>query len=133
MEFTPKLTAASNGRTAFVAEDELVLLLDVEQTLTDLGFAVAGMATNLADALVAAESGCFDVAVLDVHLGDGKIDTLAEAFIGRGIPIVFTTGDSSPAFLQRFATCPVVQKPYDREQLGDAILRTLSRASEAVE
>ena len=52
-----------------VAEDEALILLDIEQTLVDAGVKTVISATTVDEALAAIESGAIEAAVLDLHLG----------------------------------------------------------------
>jgi CheY-like chemotaxis protein len=100
------------GARVLVVEDEVMLSLNLEAMLLDLGCVVAGAADKLDDALQIARTSDFDVALLDVNLGGKRVDPVAEAIRARGIPIVFITGYGKTA-----ASGLVLEKPYDAAAL----------------
>lgn len=105
------------GKSVLVVEDEPMLSLDLQDILTDLGFAVAGAAERIEPALELARMLAFDVAVLDVNIGDQSILPVAEIVDGRGLPIVFATGyghGEVPGGIRGV----VLEKPYGIDALG---------------
>ena len=72
-------------------EDEALVLLLLQDMLTELGCEIAGSATRLDSALRLAIDGEFDLAILDVNLHGKRIDPIADAIAGRGLPIIFVT------------------------------------------
>jgi CheY-like chemotaxis protein len=105
----------------FLVEDEPLLLMAASEMLTDLGHQVVGMATGLDSALKAARSDAFDLAVLDVNLGGDRIDPVAVVLADRGIPFVFTTGYGARTLAPAFGGRPCVCKPFELEELGEAL------------
>jgi FixJ family two-component response regulator len=74
----------------------------------------------------------FDLAVLDVKLGDAEGNSLdvAAMLAEAGTPFVFLTGmrvDNVHA--KKFPQAPVVEKPYDASTLLDAAQRALKSAA----
>ncbi|MBW3096404.1 HWE histidine kinase domain-containing protein [Pseudohoeflea coraliihabitans] len=102
-------------------EDNLIIALDVEEVLTDLGIKKVTVCGEVASALAAVDEGV-DCAMLDINLGSETSFPVAEALLERGIPFVFASGygdaTSLPASL---AETPILSKPYDRE----AIVRSI--------
>lgn len=120
-----------SGVRVLVVEDEPLIALELEDMLTELGCSVAGRAARLAPAVRLAADLEFDVAVLDVNLGEARVTPAAEVIAGRGIPIVFTTGygeTQREAFRATKAGCVVVNKPYDTATLAKALLHLLGEA-----
>lgn len=105
-------TSVATARRVLIVEDELLIAMVLEDILDLLGCTVAGHATTLAeaDALVAAND--VDVAVLDVNLGADPVYPLADRLRAAGIGIVFATGSHRSQLPERFADCPVMEKPY---------------------
>lgn len=119
------------GVRVLVVEDEPLIALELEDMLTELGCSVAGKAARLAPAMTLAAELEFDVAVLDVNLGETRIGPAAEVIAGRGIPIVLTTGYGEAQGETLRATkagCVVVTKPYDTETLAKALRDILAKA-----
>jgi AmiR/NasT family two-component response regulator len=116
-----------DGLRVIIAEDELVLSLDLEDMITQMGCVIVGNATRVSRALELASDTACDVAVLDVNLNGESIDEAADILIARGVPVVFTTGYSPKAMASRHGTCPVVSKPYSHKTLAAGIRSALEK------
>lgn len=114
----------NTGKRVLVVEDEPMLSLDLQDILADLGFEVAGAAARIEPALELARKLAFDVAILDVNIGDQSILPVAEIVDGRGLPIVFATGYGHGRIPGRFNVV-VLEKPYDIDSLGRALREAL--------
>ena len=80
-----------------IVEDEALTVLALQQELEELGYEIAGNASNAADALRAAEDNRADLVLMDIQL-DGGISGIAAAAAIRGhfdIPVVFLTAHAS--------------------------------------
>ncbi len=121
MDPSVKSTPATTGLRILVVEDDLMISMLVEDMLAELGHQVAGVATSVEDASRLANQGDFDGALLDVNLNGKKVDAVAEALAGRKIPFVFTTGYSQQGVPDEYRDRPTLQKPYQTEQLGEAL------------
>lgn len=76
-----------------IVEDELLVALDMERTLEDLGFEVVGVACDERQAMMLAAHGC-DVALVDLNLRDGLTGLpIARALTESGVSVVFLTGN----------------------------------------
>ena len=64
--------------SVLIVEDDILIALDVEQSLLEAGFDVCGVATFEAEALELAERLRPDMAVVDISLGpgDGRVVAL---------------------------------------------------------
>lgn len=114
------------GVRVFVAEDEPILLMTLEDILCELGCTVVGTAGRVTDSLAFVASNAFDVAVLDGWLSDGIINPVVDALLARGIPFVVASGYDSCHFPESFSTAVFLKKPYSDELLGQALLRSLA-------
>jgi DNA-binding response OmpR family regulator len=113
---------ASRNRVLLV-EDEPLIALALESTLSELGFDVVATATRISSALEAAGRETIDCAILDVNLGSQRVDAVADALAARGCPFFFMTGYGTSDLPSRHAARAVLQKPFRLEQLL-ATLRT---------
>ncbi|MDB5704443.1 MAG: hypothetical protein JWN66_1559 [Sphingomonas bacterium] len=115
-----------SGLRVLVVEDEMLVLMNIEGALADLGCTAVFAAATADRALALVEAQGFDMAMLDVNL-DGKTSYLvADALARRAIPFVFSTGYGAHGVEARFADRPVLRKPYSDEQLGAALFGLLS-------
>jgi len=122
--------AALNGRSVLIVEDESMVAMLLQDTLEDIGYTVIGLAPRLNEALKKAASLVFDIAILDVNLNGSSSFPVAEVLKARGLPFIFATGYSGtslPDFLQRV---PIVQKPFQPQELEKAICTALSQKAE---
>lgn len=110
-----------------VVEDEMTIAFMLEDMLLDLGYEVAGVAMRLPDALRAATSLEFDLAILDVNLDGLKSFPVAEALKTRGIPFAFATGYGAAGIERAYADLPVLKKPFMQAEL-DRVLREVAVA-----
>ena len=67
-----------------LVEDEALVALMMQETLTEFGFQVVGPVGTASEALSAARDSQIDAAVLDINLGDGLVYTVAEILAVRG-------------------------------------------------
>ena len=109
-----------SGRSILVVEDEMLVLMNIESALTDLG-CTATSAGTIEDALTLIDETGFDAAMLDVNLRGEQSYPVADALARKGIPFVFSTGyghhDERPDFADR----PVLRKPYHQGHLVAAL------------
>ena len=104
-----------------IVEDEMLVAMNVEDMLLDLGHEVAGIASRLAPALALAKEAEIDAAILDVNLAGEQSFPVAELLDGRGIPFLFATGYGLQGIEERFRTRVVLQKPFRATDLGEAL------------
>ncbi|HSA82095.1 MAG TPA: hypothetical protein VLE23_14860 [Geminicoccaceae bacterium] len=123
MSETPRQTL---GFKVLVAEDELLVAMDIEATLQALGCAVIGPVATVAEVERLAGSADLDGAVLDVNLRGEPIFRNLPRLLERGLPILLSSGyEESTLFPDEFRHLPVLVKPYDASQLAVQIGRLL--------
>lgn len=104
------------GRRVLLVEDESMIAMLIEDMLLDLGCEVV-VAMRLDQALAQVHGRAFDLAVLDVNLGEARSYPVADLLAERGTPFMFATGYGLEGLEKAYQTVPVVQKPYQRAQL----------------
>jgi DNA-binding response OmpR family regulator len=115
-------------RRALVVEDEILVAMYVEDLLTDLGFDVVAVATELEQALPLARDKAFEVAVLDINL-NGKLSfPVAEVLRERRIPFLFASGYGSRGLIEAYKDAVRIQKPFRSRDLALAIERATGPA-----
>jgi CheY-like chemotaxis protein len=104
-----------------IVEDEMLVAMNIEDMLLDLGHEVAGLASRLEPALSLAREGQFDLAMLDVNLAGQQSFPIADVLIDRGIPFLFATGYGIKGIAEEYRNWPVLQKPFRARDLGEAL------------
>lgn len=100
------------GRRIMVVEDEYFLADELSRALEAAAAAVLGPVATVATALdLLAQEAAPDAAVLDVNLGGEMAFPVADAFMARGVPFVFTTGYDQEALPVRYAAARRLEKP----------------------
>jgi CheY-like chemotaxis protein len=110
-----------------IVEDEALLMMTLEDFVTDLGCKVSGRAARLDQLLRVIDGGHFDLAILDANLTGERVEPAAEQLAARGTALVFATGYGDDAFPPNLSMWPVVAKPYSKRQIEQAMLAALSR------
>jgi CheY-like chemotaxis protein len=110
----------------FILEDEAILLCDLEDLVSHLGYQLAGSASNVDEAITKLSSGMKpDLALLDLNLNGIASDPVADHLIAAGVPIIFVSGYGTRGLADRFAGFEVLQKPYDEAKLAEALALAL--------
>jgi DNA-binding response OmpR family regulator len=117
---------ALTGIRVFVVEDEALVLLELQDMLSDRGVVVAASALRLEDAVAKAAEVACDVAILDVNLAGKRIDPVARVLADRGIPFIFVSGYDHSSLSPEFRERPLVAKPYGPRELEAALARCLA-------
>lgn len=98
--------------TVLVAEDELLIAMDVMDELGAAGFVTVGPFARTAQALEYCRSHTPDCAVLDIRLQDGESYPLADFLTERHIPVVFHSGHAArQALALRYPGARICPKP----------------------
>src|SRR5262249_44481727 len=100
----------------------------LQEFLADIGCEVAGVASRLKEAFEQIDTVTFDVAILDVNLNGEQTLPVAEALLASGRPIVFATGYAATTVPPTFAAVPVLQKPFQQQDLERALRAALGTA-----
>lgn len=114
-----------NGRTILLVEDEIMVLLNLEAVIADLGCTSVVTAATVAQALSLIQTETVDAAILDVNLDGAPSYPIADALAGLRVPFVFATGYSTPALGGSYGNRPVLTKPYRDEELEEIITSLL--------
>jgi CheY-like chemotaxis protein len=104
-----------------IIEDESIVAMMVEDLIVDMGHEVVGTAGRLDQAQKLASDVACDFAILDVNLNGQHTYPVAEALKARGVPFVFATGYGIAGLKEEWRSNPVLQKPFQPEDLEAAI------------
>ena len=108
-------------RSILVVEDEPLIAMMLEDFLESLGHSVTATCESVADALVEADKGGFDLAILDVNLKGESVWPVAERLRDKQIPFVLATGGHVDPPPPEFANVPVIEKPYTVDRVTPAL------------
>ncbi len=111
------------GQRVFLVEDEIMIRMLLEDMLDELGYEVAAQAARIDEALDTAQTGEFDLAILDVNVNGHSIGPVADAIAARGIPFVFATGYGERGLPEAYRDRPALKKPFQVDGL-DQMLRS---------
>ena len=118
----------AEGKRIFVAEDETLIAMVLEDMLSDLGFEIAGSAQSVENAMELIRlPGKIDAAIIDIELNNEKSWPIAAALAERDVPFAFATGYGRGARVDpRFSTAPILDKPFDTESLNQVLSQLLT-------
>src|SRR5215813_12964577 len=112
-----------SGQYVLIVEDDALIALELEDTLSEAGYEVVGPASSVRAALECLAGHRFLAgAVLDINLGDEDVFSVADALSSSRIPFLFLTGHSNAVLPSRHKRRPVIRKPY----LPATLLATLA-------
>jgi PAS domain S-box-containing protein len=106
-----------HGKRILLIEDEPLVAMDVESTLTAAGCKVVGQAATLERAKLLIEEADCDAALVDVNLAGQPVDELATLLTRKNRPFAFVTGYGREALPAGFRGAVVLGKPFGADQL----------------
>ena len=105
-----------------IVEDEILIAMEAESIVEDLGHIPVGIAATSVEALKLAETEKPHVALVDVNLADGPTGPKVGAELGkRGVAVVFIT--ANPRMLEQPIenALGVVEKPLDDRDFAELL------------
>src|ERR1700731_4201977 len=106
-----------SGRRVLVVEDEMLVLIMIEDMLADLGCKSVTSAATVDKALALIDAQAFDFAILDINLNGRDSHPVAEGLSARGVPLVYSTGNTDRGSRDGYSDRPVLRKPFKYEEL----------------
>jgi CheY-like chemotaxis protein len=108
--------------SALVVEDNMIIAMEAEEILRELGFADCHVCGSVRGALQVIADQTIAFAVLDIDLGEETCEDIAHALRAAGTPFIFASGyDEFPEFGPDLASTPVVTKPYTGSDIAAAM------------
>jgi CheY-like chemotaxis protein len=115
-----------SGRRVLVVEDEMMILMMIEDMLSDLGCETVVAAATVERALELIDGQEFHAAMLDLNLKGESSYAVADALIARNVPFVFSTGTTDHHMRDGYRDCSVLRKPFSHEKLAEALTGLLA-------
>ena len=109
------------GRHVLVVEDEMLILMETEDMLADLGCASVVAASTVAGALALIEVDTFDAALLDLNLDGDRSYAIADALDEKGVPFAYATGYGKQGLRKVDGSRPMLMKPYSTADLAETL------------
>ena len=110
-----------DGCRVLVVEDEYILADDLKKELEVHGAKVVGPIGNLGAAQDQVSRDGFDVAVIDVKLGNKLAWSIADELMQQKFPFCFVTGYGAEVIPERFRHILRWEKPCDMSKLIEDI------------
>ena len=110
---------------ALVVEDEHLLAAHLVDALRQIGLEVGGVASNRQEAVALLERNGFDIAFIDLFLGDDSHGIeLARLASARAVAVVLVSGQLSHAISDALASlrsAALLSKPFSIDQLRTVV------------
>jgi len=106
-----------------IVEDEILIALELESLLQDLGHDVVGIAASSADPLALGRELKPDLAFVDIHLADGPtgIDVARQLAFEREVTVLFMTANAKRIPEDFAGAWGVIAKPYTERGVREAL------------
>ena len=116
------------GRQVMIVEDEMLLAMELETLLMDLGCGVIGPVPSVARALALLDQQRPDAAILDVNLNGQTALPVAAALNAQHVPFMLATGYTD-ALQGELQAAPRVGKPLNHTELMHALVQILDASA----
>ena len=120
------------NKKILIVEDEIIIAMDIQNTLKSLGYANISIAESGETAVAAVTAEPPDLILMDIGLS-GTIDGIECATrihaLAPGLPVMFLTSYSNIKVRERAEKvphCGYLLKPFSPDLLGEAVIRVLT-------
>lgn len=114
------------GTKVLIVEDESLIAMFIEDTLSDIGCEAVSIASSLDDAMTKVTEVECDIVMLDVNLAGKDTFALAETLSKKNRPFIFSTGYGNAAIPAHLKHIPVLQKPFREGELEEKLKTALT-------
>lgn len=110
-----------DNKRILIVEDEMLVALELEAIVEDLGYDCAGIAPDVESATEHFEAP-LDLALVDLNLRDGLTGPqIGETLCQRGVPVIFITANPRQLGDGIAGTIGVITKPTDESTVKAAL------------
>lgn len=106
------------GRRILVVEDEMLVLMDIQDMLADLGCTAVVAVATVTQALQSISLAPPDAALLDLNLDGDRSYDVADALSEHHVPFAFATGYGAHGMRLQDTKRPLLVKPYQASDLA---------------
>lgn len=112
-----------------IIEDEALVAMELRFVLEDLGYEIAGMASDAGTARGLAHEAGVDLALVDIHLSDGAtgVELGRELAQEKGVTVLYMTANPGMVRDGVAGTIGVLSKPTDEHAVQTAVDYALRR------
>lgn len=107
--------------TVLIIEDEAMIALMLEDSMSVLGHRVCAVAGTLEEARRQVANGGFDLAIVDCHLKGEDAWPAVDMLVRANIPFILSSGGSLGDMPSAHAHRPLLSKPYSMAAISDAL------------
>ncbi|TCD04802.1 response regulator [Erythrobacteraceae bacterium CFH 75059] len=119
------------ARRVLVVEDSMIIAMEAEDCLRELGFGDVAVAGSVESAMQVLKDQPVDFAILDYNLVDETSEAVADDLTRRRIPFAVASGyDDLDVHFERMGAAAVLSKPYSKADLR-LLLETVGLAKAA--
>ncbi len=111
----------SGQARVLIVEDQPIIGLAIADALRELPAIPIGPITTFKEAIIAASRDDFELALLDVWLGQTPSFAIGDLLLARGIPFVIVSGAAKKEEPPHFQMAPRLFKPFTLSELRAAI------------
>jgi CheY-like chemotaxis protein len=120
------------GRRLLIVEDELLIALELQHIIEQLGGTVVGPAGTVDDALQLLSETAPDAALLDANLRGRRVTPVAQACRDRSVPFALVTGYGRLELEEQLLqSAPRARKPFDSRAIHKVLTIVLKGGLEA--
>lgn len=118
-----------SNQCVLVAEDEMIIGVDLCDTVEEAGFDVEGPFDTAQSAIDSLSRRTPDLAILDINLEDGEVFPLAEQLMAQNVPVIFHSGKVNPQeVFDRYPDAHALSKPCPPDQIIATMREALAAA-----
>jgi two-component SAPR family response regulator len=99
-----------------ILDDEIIVALDMESILNDLGHCVVGTANRMDRGMEIARSAALDLAILAINVRGVLSFPIAKVLWDRGVTVIFSSGYGQRGLTGQFRDAQILRKPF---KIGD--------------
>jgi CheY-like chemotaxis protein len=118
------------GHRILVVEDEMLVLMELQDMLADLGCEAVVVASTNEQAIALIDTQHFDAALLDLNLKGIRSYPVADVLAARGVPFAFATGYGGSGLRDDDRERPLLVKPFGSAELETILVGLFSARGE---